>query len=156
MCFPRSTMTLFIHRRGERDESWTCWIFLLRTISHSIRIHMQTLTTKDELIHLSPGEEVETKAQMFLEPSTLSAHFFFFFLGFLLSVSAHVHIHTHTKTHTHTHTEVISRGVREQKRMRSRWFHAGNHDVLETYHSRYMALWRGWLERDRKWQKQDL
>ena len=63
---------------------------------------------------------------------------------------------TYTHTHTHTHTEVISRGVREQKRMRSRWFHAGNHDVLETYHLRYMALWRGWLERDRKWQKQDL
>lgn len=42
-------------------------------------MHMQTPTTKDELIHPSPGKEVEMKAQMFLEPSTLSAHFWILF-----------------------------------------------------------------------------
>ena len=63
--------------------------------------------------------------------------------------------HTQTLTHTHTHTEIISRRVSEQKACGQDDSHAGNHDVMETYHSRYMALLKGRLERDRKITKKE-
>lgn len=129
MHFPGSTMTVHPQRR-RREGSWTCWIFLFTTVLYTI--HMQTPTTDNEWVHLSPGKETQLASQMVLEFSTLAVK-----RG----------LHTYKHTHTGNFWGLVSKKHAVKMILMLEIMATL---VMDTYHSRYMALLKGRLERDRK------